>query len=94
MEPPKTDPHYSRRTLNPKPWVLPPLSNSWIIHMRRLYIALNRTPNMDCYCVGAVPNLKPGDVGEIPVLFDPSGCLDGQTSILNARQQGSIEFRA
>ena len=29
-------------------WVLPPLSNSWIM----LYLALNRTPNIDCYWVG------------------------------------------
>ena len=36
-------------------WVLPPLSNSWIIIRVRLYIALNRTPNIDCYWVGAVP---------------------------------------
>ena len=36
-------------------WVLPPLSNSWIIFILRLYIALNRTPNIDCYWVGAVP---------------------------------------
>ena len=26
-------------------WVLPPLSNSWIITMIWLYIALNRMPN-------------------------------------------------
>ena len=32
-------------------WVLPPLSNSWIIVIIRLYIALNRTPNIDCYWV-------------------------------------------
>ena len=32
-------------------WVLPPLSNSWIITVLWLYIALNRTPNIDCYCV-------------------------------------------
>ena len=38
------------------PWVLPPLSNSWIIVIIWLYIALNRTPNIDCYWVGAVPN--------------------------------------
>ena len=35
-------------------WVLPPLSNSWIITIIWLYIALNRTPNIDCYWVGAV----------------------------------------
>ena len=27
--------------------------------MTWLYIALNRTPNIDCYRVGAVPNLNP-----------------------------------
>ena len=37
------------KTLNPKPWVLPPLSNSWIIIILWLYIALDRTPNIDCY---------------------------------------------
>ena len=35
-------------SLNPKPWKLRPLSNSWIISIIRLYIALNRTPNIDC----------------------------------------------
>ena len=33
-----------------------PLSNSWIINIIWLYIALNRTPSIDCYWVGAVPN--------------------------------------
>ena len=37
-------------------WVLPPLSNSWIIVIIWLYVALNGTPNIDCYWVGAVPN--------------------------------------
>ena len=37
-------------------WVLPPLSNSWITTLIWLYIALNRTPYIDCYWVGAVPN--------------------------------------
>ena len=36
-----------------------PLSNSWIIIIW-LYIALNRTPNIDCYWVGAVPNIFAG----------------------------------
>ena len=39
-------------------WVLPPLSNSWIILIIWCYIALNRTPNIHCYWVGAVPNLQ------------------------------------
>ena len=43
----------------PKPWILVPLSNSWIISIIWLYIALNRTPNIDCYWVGAVPDLNP-----------------------------------
>ena len=38
--------------------VLPPLSNSWIIITIWLYIAVNRTPNIDCYWVGAVPNVS------------------------------------
>ena len=38
--------------LNPKAWVLPPLSNSWIRLTIWLYIALNKTPNMDCYWGG------------------------------------------
>ena len=46
--------------LDSKPWVLPPLSNSWIMIIIWLYIALNRTPNIDCYW-GAVPNLNPYD---------------------------------
>ena len=32
--------------------VLPPLSNSWIIIIIWLYIALHRTPNIDCYWGG------------------------------------------
>ena len=32
-----------------------PLSNSWILSIVLLYIALNMTPNIDCYWVGAVP---------------------------------------
>ena len=38
-------------------WVLPPLSNNWIIVLIWLYMALNRTPNIDCYWVEAVPKL-------------------------------------
>ena len=37
-------------------WVLPPLTSSWIISTMGSYIALNRTPNIDCYWEGAVPN--------------------------------------
>ena len=33
-------------------WILPPLSNSWINTIIWLYLALNRTPNIDCYWVG------------------------------------------
>ena len=33
-------------------WVLPPLSDRRIISMIWLYIALNRTPNIDCYWGG------------------------------------------
>ena len=35
--------------------VLPPLSNSWIRIILWLYIALNRTPNIDCYWGGQYP---------------------------------------
>ena len=38
-------------------WVLPPLSNSWIIVIIWLYIGLTRTPNIICYWVGAVPKI-------------------------------------
>ena len=37
-------------------WVLPPLSNNGITTIILLYIALNRTPDIDCYWEGAVPN--------------------------------------
>ena len=37
-------------------WVLPRLSYSWIIMILWLFIALNGTPNIDSYWVGAVPN--------------------------------------
>ena len=43
------------RLRNPKSWVLPPLSNSWITLIVWLYLALNRTPNIDCYWVGQYP---------------------------------------
>ena len=33
-------------------WVLPPLSNSWIIIIIGLYTALNGTLNIDCYWGG------------------------------------------
>ena len=42
----------SRNNANPKPWVLPPLSNTWIIIKIWLYIALNRTHSIDCYWGG------------------------------------------
>ena len=38
-------------------WILPPLSNSWVINTIWLHIALSRTPNIDCSWVGAVPNV-------------------------------------
>ena len=39
-------------------WILPPIRNSWLITIIGLYIALNRTPNLNCYWVGAVPNVQ------------------------------------
>ena len=47
------------RVLGPWPtvWVVPPVSNSWIITKMWVYVALNRTHNIDCYWGGAVPNL-------------------------------------
>ena len=39
-------------------WVLPRLSNSWIINRIWLYIALNGTPSIDCYWMGAVPKVS------------------------------------
>ena len=38
-------------------WVLPPLSNSWIMNIIWLYKALNRNPNMNCYRGGGVPKI-------------------------------------
>ena len=38
-------------------WVLPPLCNSWIIFLLYIYTALNMTPNIHCYRVGAVPKI-------------------------------------
>ena len=38
-------------------WVLPSLTNTWIIVIVGLYMALQRTPNIDCYWVGAVPKV-------------------------------------
>ena len=39
-------------------WVLLPLTNSWIIDVIWLYIALNRIPNIECSWVGAVPKVE------------------------------------
>ena len=36
-----------------------PLSNSWIIITIGSFIALHRALHVDCYWVGAVPNLNP-----------------------------------
>ena len=41
------------------PWLLPPLSNSWIILIIWFYIAPSRTPNIDCYWRG----------GQYPIYF-------------------------
>ena len=38
-------------------WILPPLSNSWILFILYLYTALDVGPILDCYSVGA--NLNP-----------------------------------
>ena len=51
---PKTQDGRVRRHVD---WVLPPLSNSWIMLMISLYIALSRTPNIDWYWVEAVPKM-------------------------------------
>ena len=40
-------------------WIRPPLSNSWVIFIIWIYGALNSSPNTDCYCMGAVPNVLP-----------------------------------
>ena len=53
-------------------WILPPLSSSWIIiRIIWLHIALNRTPYIDCYWVGAVPKVCLAWVGS----HDSSGLL-------------------
>ena len=52
-------------------WVLPHLSNSWIMHVIWVYIALNRTPNIDCYWVGAVPKIY---LGSRVVAEEPPTC--------------------
>ena len=46
-------------TLDPKPWVLPPLRNSWIRLRKHVSGALQKSANIDCYRVGAVHNLNP-----------------------------------
>ena len=38
--------------------VLPPLSNGWRIIIVWFYVALNGTPNFDCYWGWAVPKLS------------------------------------
>ena len=51
-----------RHLISRVPWVLPPLSNSWIITIIWLYIALNRTPNMDCSGVQSPKGSKKGTI--------------------------------
>ena len=44
------------------------------IHNIVIYIALNRTPNMDCYWLGAVPNLypkPPAGLAQHPTWYTP-----------------------
>ena len=45
-------------------WVLPPRSNSWIINVIWLYIALNRTPTIDCYWGGSTQSR--GGLDDLP----------------------------
>ena len=52
-------------------WVLPPLSNSWIRIIIWLYIALNRTPNVDCYCGGQYPIYVALDEGHGQLHLEP-----------------------
>ena len=40
----------------------PPFSNSWIMILIWLYIALYRTPNVDCYCTQVILMLHIFDV--------------------------------
>ena len=68
---PLRSPQPERVQLNPKPWVLPPLSNSWIIIIVGLCIALNRTPNIDCYW-GGDTQPKPYPSNRIPSRFVPA----------------------
>ena len=52
-------------------WVLPPLSNSWIMNIIWLYIALNRTPSIDCYWGGSTQMIeKISDLRAIPCLVE------------------------
>ena len=57
-QPPKTCFHFLCPVQEAFPWVAfqycPP---PWIIFTIWFYIALNRTPNIDCYWVGAVPKV-------------------------------------
>ena len=46
--------------------------------IRWIYIALNRTPSIDCYWVGAVPNLKPEELRVAVVCSRLNGYLEGQ----------------
>ena len=51
----------------PLAWVLPLLTNNWIISTIWLYIALNRTPNIDCYWGGgSTQPLASGGVAHTP----------------------------
>ena len=53
-----------------------PFSNSWILIIIGLYIALNRTPNIDCYWVGAGHKENP----KSNYLSGHVRCLDSQAT--------------
>ena len=64
---------------SPKPWVQPPLCDSWIMFKIYLYKAPNKTPSIDCYWVGAVPNLNQ-KVKHCLAPLDGSDCFAERTS--------------
>ena len=35
---------------------------TWVVFLISLNLALNMTPSIDCYRVGAIPNIKPHSV--------------------------------
>ena len=73
------------RVLKLPGWVLSPLSNSWIISIIWLYIALTMTLNIDCYWGGSTQGI------EASRLYPPQRKMEAEMTMFS---KGSSHSRA